>query len=76
MILNVLQSTDEQEIIDANNQIAANAGMENWSKISSYENVFYIIAPNENGWGGFSQEQLMQNISLEISELEIPNEEF
>lgn len=76
MIFNVLKSTNEQEIIDANNQIAANLGVEIWSKILSYGNIIYIIAPNENGWGGFTQEQAMQNVLIGISQLEIPDEEF
>ncbi len=80
MIFNVLKSTIEQEVIDANNQICANAGIPNfyatiWSNILKYQDYFYITAPNQEGWNIFTQMQLMQNVGLEISELEIPEEE-
>lgn len=79
MIFTVLKSTIEQEVIDANNQICVNAGIPNsfalkWADVWVHEEYFYIPAPNSNGWNGYSQAQLMQNVNLLISELEIPDE--
>lgn len=49
------------------------AGTEKWSDINEHpDGGFYFSAPSEAGWGGFTFEQMMAGIDVDIVEFERP----
>lgn len=65
-----LVSTNEQDVINANNQIGSNCGLptqytSQWDRVlKAYDQDFwFIIKPPVQGWNEFSQAQMMQGVT-------------
>lgn len=64
----ILMSENREAVVAAEQQIRLNAGIpdgkgtEKWSDIYENSGLFYIIAPQNEGWNGISKAQLLNNV--------------
>jgi hypothetical protein len=57
-------STIEQNVINANVQIAANASIDQWAYVKKAynQNLWFIRQPPIEGWNGYTQEQMIAGV--------------